>query len=195
MTGRPIFEHIQRFVIPFSAVERFQHPGVEGTIRVRQLKQRHTRAQLPGIGIAEDGPGIALGLVQQCLGDLPQIADQHRIGSIPPGFLHSVQTVVMGRFAPAEPPELGEDIPHPVAGLKSPAHLRQGNGVIMALGVVKSLHISNPFGNCNSFSCFLSTWHRIVNHISHLSSIRGPSFTFLRSHEEKIQVEQMCRSL
>jgi hypothetical protein len=78
-------------------------------------KKGHRRAELEIVGKAEDVAGrAALDRVHQ-LRASAQSGPQRRVSEIGRGFGKRGNRVALGDGTPAEPPELREDEPHPVA--------------------------------------------------------------------------------
>ena len=74
------------------------------------------------------------------LGAFDQSRPEHRMGQIGPRFGEVRDRVRLGYGAAPEPGDLGEDEPHPVAGLAALAQLADG----LTIGLVRVLGKDEP---------------------------------------------------
>ena len=114
--------------------------GWSGSARAnRVIDERSFIASMP--------PKICSAVVPWCDGDdlgaLDQPRPEHRVGQVGPGLGQVGDRVRLGHRAAAQPGDLREDEPHPVAGLAPAAKLGDGLGVglVLVLGPDEALEI------------------------------------------------------
>ncbi len=105
------------------------------------MEERHRRADLHRVDRPEDPDGRPARRREHQPGALAQARAEHRVRQVGTGLVEGRKRVEAGRLAPAEPGDLREDEPDPVAGLASGPELGDDVTVDETLGSHEPLEV------------------------------------------------------
>src|SRR4051794_21765152 len=129
--------------VALAGEERVQHLLEDRLRRSRDGEQGHRRPQLGVVRRAEDLPRRPVRVGEDGPGALDQAWPEQRVRGVRLGVLERPDRVVLGRRRGAEPGDLREDPPHPVAGLPPLPQLGDGMAVGALLGVAEPLQVAH----------------------------------------------------